>query len=207
MHGYGGIFKRKFMIDKFDGKYRFLSNFWKCVVEYNGIIFPSVEHAYQARKCICPVMWWFFLSITAGQAKRLGREIPCRSDWEAIKIGVMRDLIKRKFKNPELRWLLFETGTQELVEGNTWGDIFWGVCNGVGENWLGKILMEEREEIRKEYAKDMCHCQCHGDAQPNIMEFIPCCELINKKYIDENHNVDLDRVLILIRKYYEKQPG
>ena len=62
----------------------------------------------------------------------------------------MFDLVLEKFKqNPELKQKLLETGNQELIEGNTWNDTFWGVCNGQGQNWLGKILMLARSELNK----------------------------------------------------------
>lgn len=138
------------MIDSFSGTHRFLSNFWLCPVNYKGIEFRSVENAYQASKCVCPIMWWDFLTLSPGQAKRFGCKIPIRHDWEAIKVGVMRDLIRRKFQDPELIAMLLCTGDEELIEGNNWGDVWWGVCNGKGENWLGRILMEVREDLRKE---------------------------------------------------------
>jgi ribA/ribD-fused uncharacterized protein len=72
-----------------------------------------------------------------------------RDDWDDVKLGIMRDLVSRKFKqNKDLRLMLEATGDQELVEGNTWNDTFWGVCNGEGCNWLGKILMEVRDGTR-----------------------------------------------------------
>ena len=98
----------------------------------------------------CPIMWLFFLSGTAGQVKRLGGKVSMRGDWDEIKVGVMRDLIRIKFQDEQLVAELLCTGHKELIEGNTWNDIFWGVCNGKGENWLGRILMEVREDLRKE---------------------------------------------------------
>ena len=71
-----------------------------------------------------------------------------RSDWLDVRLRLMKELVRRKFENPELRSLLLSTGTTVLVEGNQWGDTFWGVCKGVGENHLGLILMEIREELR-----------------------------------------------------------
>jgi len=74
---------------------------------------------------------------------------PMRNDWEEVKVSVMRDLIRQKFKpGSELSDRLLDTGDWLLEEGNTWGDTFWGVCDGVGENWLGRLLMERRGELR-----------------------------------------------------------
>ena len=72
-----------------------------------------------------------------------------RKDWDDVKLDVMLWGIREKFKNEDLRQLLMETGEEELVEGNWWGDKFWGVSNGEGENHLGKILMRVREEVRQ----------------------------------------------------------
>ena len=61
----------------------------------------------------------------------------------------MRDCLRLKFEIPELREALLNTDNAKLIEGNWWGDKFWGICNGVGENNLGKLLMEVRDEIRR----------------------------------------------------------
>lgn len=79
-------------------------------------------------------------------AKRAGQRLALRPDWEQIKQAVMLNLQRQKYSYPELRTLLLATGNLELIEGNTWGDTYWGVCNGVGDNWLGKILMQVRAE-------------------------------------------------------------
>lgn len=71
-----------------------------------------------------------------------------RSDWEEVKLGVMEGLLREKFSDPELRRKLLATGERELVEGNDWGDSFWGVCAGRGKNHLGRLLMKLREELR-----------------------------------------------------------
>ena len=140
------------VINSFWGEYRFLSNFHPCVLNINDYVFPSVEHAYQAAKSLDPVMWDMFLdkgpqlTRTAAQAKRLGKNLVIRPDWDEIKIDVMRELIEIKFTNPQLRQLLVNTGDAQLVEGNNWGDTFWGVCRGYGHNHLGQLLMQERSK-------------------------------------------------------------
>jgi predicted NAD-dependent protein-ADP-ribosyltransferase YbiA (DUF1768 family) len=78
-----------------------------------------------------------------------GQKVTLRKDWEGVKIQVMRDVLRLKFANPGLRDRLLETGDRELIEGNTWGDTFWGVCRGSGKNWLGQLLMELRGELSK----------------------------------------------------------
>ena len=135
------------VITSFTGPYRFLSNFWMCRINSNGWSFPSTEHAYQALKSEDPADWAHIAQIASpGHAKRAGRYLKIRPDWEDIKVEVMRELIEIKFTNDQLRQMLVDTGDAELIEGNVWGDTFWGVCRGVGENNLGKLLMAERSK-------------------------------------------------------------
>jgi len=134
-------------ITSFSEENRFLSNFWPCVVKIEGIEYPSVEHAYQAAKTLNVAEREEIALLTAGQAKRRGYRVLLRDDWESIKLGVMEDLVRQKFIDRVLREKLLATGDEELIEGNDWGDKFWGVCDGEGENWLGKILMKVRSEV------------------------------------------------------------
>lgn len=139
------------MIGEFRGKYRFLSNFFKCEIKAFGLIFQSVEHAYQAAKCFDIADRLKFIGITAAEAKALGRTVKVRPDWEDVKINIMYNLLMQKFHdNKEFRALLDETGEELIVEGNTWGDTFWGVCNGKGSNHLGILLMKIRKLNREE---------------------------------------------------------
>jgi ribA/ribD-fused uncharacterized protein len=146
------------VIDKFEGEYRFLSNFWISPVEFNGRIFHSVEQAYQFEKCDDPVYQKAILEATTPRmAKKVGKKknmeelgVEIREDWEEVKLDVMKKLVTIKFKNPELKQKLIDTGDAELIEGNWWHDVFWGVCNGIGENHLGKILMEVRQILSQE---------------------------------------------------------
>lgn len=130
-------------------QYKWLSNFWLADVEYDGVVYPSTEHAYQAAKTkILEQREEIRSAKTCSQAKRLGQTVTMRADWEDIKIGVMHDLVRQKFtKHPALKEKLILTGRHHLVEGNTWKDKFWGVCDGEGENHLGRILMDVRAEI------------------------------------------------------------
>ena len=137
-------------IDRFMGKYRFLSNFYSSPIRHEGINYPTVEHAYQAAKTLHNVVRKEIAEEeTPGGAKRLGNQIQLRSDWEKIKVSIMRELIRQKFtKHAGLAKKLLDTGITKLIEGNTWGDTYWGVCNGVGNNKLGKILMGLRKQLR-----------------------------------------------------------
>lgn len=138
----------KNIINNFSGKYAFLSNFYPRSIRFEGIIFPSVEHAYQAAKTLDhAVRGMIARAPSAGKAKRMGQKLTLRPDWEKSKLTIMLKLVREKFKDPELEQLLYETESDELIEGNSWHDTFWGVCNGVGKNNLGKILMRVRTEI------------------------------------------------------------
>lgn len=135
------------MINEFRGEYRFLSNFWPCDIEIDGLTFPSAEHAYQAHKTLNAALRTEITRIeNPGQSKRFGGSIELRSDWERVKVGVMFRILCQKFSEPILAQMLLETHPHELVEGNSWGDTFWGVDNqtGDGENWLGGLLMLTR---------------------------------------------------------------
>jgi ribA/ribD-fused uncharacterized protein len=135
-------------VDRFEGPFRFLSNFYLSPVGYLGVEFPSAENAYQAAKSTDRETQLGFLSMTPGQAKRAGMKVALRADWESVKLSVMEDVVREKFRRKHLADMLLSTGGVELVEGNTWGDRFWGVCRGKGENHLGRILMKVRDELR-----------------------------------------------------------
>jgi ribA/ribD-fused uncharacterized protein len=141
------------MIDRFHDEHWWLSNFHPANIKVGDIVFPTVEHAYVAAKTeepFAPDDLEWFIGLSAGKVKRVGSQLELRSAWDDIKLSVMLDLTKIKYSeaNPELRKLLIATGDQELIEGNHWDDTFWGVCDGVGSNWLGHIIMDVREEIR-----------------------------------------------------------
>ena len=137
------------VIDSFTGEHRFLSNFYPSVIIINGKSYPTVEHAYQAAKTVeLHQRVWIQNSKTPGEAKRRGRRICMRPDWEQVKTRAMLVMLRKKFNISELKEELLKTDKATLIEGNTWGDTFWGVCNGVGENNLGKLLMKVREELK-----------------------------------------------------------
>jgi len=134
------------MIDRFTGQYEFLSNFYPCVIYDDGVTYNSVEHAYQAMKSLKREDRENIAACsTPGRAKRMGRKVELRSDWGDVYVDIMLGLLEQKFRNSTLKSQLCDTGEEELVEGNTWGDVEWGVCNGKGENMLGILLMALRE--------------------------------------------------------------
>lgn len=134
------------VIDRFDGQYRFLSNFYEAPLMFRGLVFENAEAAFHSQKC--PRRAKEFQGLTASQAKRLGRQVEMRPDWDKVRDQVMYEVVFEKFsQNLEIRELLKATGEAELIEGNTWNDRYWGVCNGIGQNRLGKILMRIRSEF------------------------------------------------------------
>ena len=137
------------MIDSFRNEYSFLSNYSCSPFCIDTVLFPTMEHYFQASKASNQEDYLrIAYAPTPGDAKRLGRRIQLRPDWEEVKDNVMLIGLRKKFADPELRDLLLATGDEELVEGNYWGDTYWGVCNGIGQNKLGKLLMQVREEIK-----------------------------------------------------------
>ena len=136
-------------IDSFDGMYSFLSNFFPCEIKYEGITYPTSEHAFQAAKTHDPNERMKIANVDSpGRAKKLGRKLKLRRDWGSVRIGIMAAILRIKFENADLRKRLLNTDDAELIEGNNWHDTFWGVCDGVGENNLGKLLMKIREETQ-----------------------------------------------------------
>jgi ribA/ribD-fused uncharacterized protein len=152
------------MITHFHDKYHFLCNFHPCIVKYedevDSRVYPSTEHAYQAAKFLnSEERAKVCAASTCAKAKKLGnrKDVKIRDDWEQVKLQVMETLLRQKFNKPEFKNSLLMTGNEELMEGNTWGDRFWGCTREhddrnepywKGQNWLGKLLMKIREEIR-----------------------------------------------------------
>ena len=140
------------MIDSFHGKYYFLSNFFDwSFTDKEGYFWPTSEHYFAAHKSKSQQgKDWIRQANNPATAKKRGRGIPIREDWEEIKFDVMWDALNYKFgtENDNLKKMLLDTLPHELIEGNYWGDTCWGVCNGVGENHLGKMLMRLRDELK-----------------------------------------------------------
>lgn len=131
----------------FFGKYRFLSNFFDATVLYNDVTYANNEAAFQAQKC--PKRAAEFASLNPSEAKRLGRCVELRYDWEYMKESIMHEIVLAKFtQNEWLRRRLLETGYSRLFEENNWGDTTWGTVNGKGKNLLGIILEDVRDELR-----------------------------------------------------------
>ncbi len=154
------------MINSFTGRYRFLSNFYPSKIEHRGISYPTVEHFYVSMKIDEGQLINTKYTTTEdcreiiskmtspGDVKRLGRTFKIRKDWDDLKLKIMKWAINEKFKDPELSLLLLSTESEEIIEGNTWHDNFFGICSckpceGKGQNNLGKILMESRSQIRE----------------------------------------------------------
>jgi ribA/ribD-fused uncharacterized protein len=145
------------VIESFEGEFRWLSNFEPCKMHHNDLEYETAEHAYQSSKTnSLHEKKAFTLSggYHAGKAKRKGRKVTIRFDWEDVKLSVMEEILRIKFcpvRNPKLALKLFNTDPCILIEGNTWGDVFFGVCDGEGENHLGKILMKIRSDLLSYY--------------------------------------------------------
>ena len=133
----------------FFGEYRFLSNFYACDILYEGIKYPSVEHAYQAAKTTSTRIRKRIAKIElAGAAKAFGQHMQIIANWEEKKLNVMNLLVLTKFTcYKELREKIMNTGNLHLEETNTWGDKYWGIFEGNGKNHLGEILMKVREYL------------------------------------------------------------
>jgi len=149
------------IIGAFIGRFRFLSNFYPAKVRYESTRFPTVEHAYQAAKFLADVevlvdgkvvrlRTLILEAKTPGKAKRLARKYAHlqRPSWKKEKLSIMRELVRQKFSCYNMSRRLIQTGHYQIIEGNGWGDTFWGMCGGNGKNHLGKILMELRKEFR-----------------------------------------------------------
>ena len=138
------------MINRFIDEYEFLSNFYPSpIYDDTGKEYPTVEHYFQAMKTFNPQERELIrLAKSPGKAKRIGRLVQLREDWEDRKLDIMEKALIQKFQIPKLREKLLATENEELVEGNFWNDTYWGVCKGEGENHLGKLLMNIREKIR-----------------------------------------------------------
>ena len=148
------------MIDKFYGDNLWLSNFANCRIQYDGYVYWSSQSAYQAQKIKGTPLQKdrikkVFTKIQPNQAKVLGAMIPLRDDWEEIRYKIMKQILDIKFRTYPYNELLLATDNQELIQGNQWHDITFGKCycdkhKGEGDNILGKIIMQIREQLKKE---------------------------------------------------------
>lgn len=137
-------------ITSFRDDYYFLSNFYPSTIRWQGKLWKTVEHAYAAAKTLDEDQRELIRKAsTPAMAKKLGRAVTLRENWDEVRLTVMEELLELKFSNPFLKPLLIQTGDRELIEGNNWNDKFWGVFRGEGENNLGRLLMELRQRIRE----------------------------------------------------------
>ncbi|MCV3213121.1 NADAR domain-containing protein [Plectonema radiosum NIES-515] len=140
--------------------YGCFSNFSPHGIEIRGTYWSTVEHYYQAQKFVGSVDAVIIPLISAAQtpeqAAALGRcsTRKVRCDWDVVKTEVMKEAVLKKFlTHAEIRETLLTTGDNLLVE-NSPNDYFWGCgANKTGENYLGKILMSVREEIRSLFCR------------------------------------------------------
>lgn len=146
-----------YRIDSFKEEYRFLSNFYQTPVNYKGLVYPNGEAAFQAQKCSSEEdKVKYTLNKNPVRAKQMGKKEPnLPTNWGELSLEVMLGVLRAKFAVPELAEKLLATGDAELVEGNTHHDNLWGNCtcpkcvNKVGQNRLGKLLMQVRKELRE----------------------------------------------------------
>lgn len=145
-------------ITAFRGDYAFLSNFFVVPVLMEGVTYSSVEHGYQAAKTVNPIhRKQIAAAATPALARQLGKQVTLRRYWDRQRDIVMLDLLRYKFAHPELAALLVATQMRMLLEGNTWGDKYWGVVRTAegwsGKNRLGNLLMKIRAELTKKSRK------------------------------------------------------
>lgn len=139
------------MIGPFRNDYYFLSNMYPCRIVIDGIEYSCAEAAFQTMKLANAEDRKMFIGLDGYEAKKLGRRVQLRPDWNTYRLAAMNIVVSNKFfQNGYLARKLLETGDDELVEVNTWNDTFWGVCNGKGQNWLGKLLMDLRNDLKEE---------------------------------------------------------
>lgn len=130
----------------FRNKFYFLSNMFPCTIKYRGFTFTCVESAFQA--CKDESRTKDFVGLNGFEAKKLGRRVHLRKDWDNVKVDIMEEILRIKFSNETLRKALLATGSIDITEENTWGDTYWGICNGVGKNTLGELLMKIRNDLK-----------------------------------------------------------
>ena len=138
-------------ITSFRGEFAFLSNMHSVPVEWDGRTYQNSEAAFQSAKALEPEERNAFCSLNGVSAKRQGKKVLLRRDWEDVKDEIMEEVVRAKFtQNPDLAQMLLDTGDVPITEGNTWHDTFWGVDTrtGQGENHFGKILMKVRDELK-----------------------------------------------------------
>lgn len=182
------------VINDFRGENEFLSNFYPSILIVDNEAYPTLEHAFQAAKTDDPLLKAKIRdAATARDAKRIGRSVTLIPDWDNKRLDIMASLVKQKFtEHLDLKCKLLLTGNKDLIEGNTWKDRFWGQDqNGVGENHLGKILMNVRAQLRAtEGSAFQVVLKLLQDKKLDVM--VPSLEFLLDlaKEIDSNSNSD-----------------
>jgi len=122
-----------------------------------GVEYPTVEHAFQAMKSLDRSERQVIAALeTPGRAKRAGRKVQLRRDWNQVSESAMRYLLRQKFRaGTQHARRLLATGDAEIVEWNSWHDTRWGRCacdrcGGQGDNKLGRALMRIRDELQEQ---------------------------------------------------------
>lgn len=168
---------------EFVGALAFCSNFCKCPCSYDGVVYPTSEHAFQAAKTLDKSIREQVRVMDVVEAKRFARTIPLRPNWNEIRVDVMEEILRSKFSNEKFKKMLIETGQKELIEVNYWGDTFWGQCpRGTGDNNLGKLLMK----LRSEFIDGFVHELTIGQKLEKLKGAIEWLELklLNEPYKD-----------------------
>jgi ribA/ribD-fused uncharacterized protein len=130
-------------------EYRWLSNYHDCDIFWMGLHFKNTEAAYQASKCSEISNAKVFQTMSGLEAKKHSHTFVARRYWDKMRYNIMAQLVFQKYLiHQDLREKLLATGDMYIEETNYWDDTFWGVCNGVGENNLGKITMATREYFK-----------------------------------------------------------
>lgn len=188
-------------VKSFRGKYGFLSNMYEVRFEWDGRTYNSSEAAFQSAKSLDPAERDRFSQMAGVTAKREGKKVALRGDWDVVKVDIMEEIVRAKFmQNPDILKLLVETGDMELIEGNRWHDKFWGVdiFSGEGENNLGRILMKVRAELggvdladqvaKMQEERDEARRKAEEERQAKIaaieaeMAALPECEFVGMEF-------------------------
>lgn len=131
------------------------SNLFRRPVDFQGVVYPTAEHAYQAGKARRPeVRDWLMAAPSPALLAMAAHGLyqwDVTPSWSRIKFDRMRGVLQAKFtQHDDLRKLLLSTGSARLVESATVDNAvnrLWGEVNGVGKNMLGELLMEVRAQL------------------------------------------------------------
>jgi hypothetical protein len=131
---------------EFKDEYWFLNNMCETPITYKDLTYRNVEAAFQAQKC--PDRAEEFVNLKGFEARKLGRKIKPRKDWNDVKESIMLELLEIKFSRRKYKKKLLRTEDEEIIYDNNWKDTFWGRYDGEGENVLGKLIMSIRDELQ-----------------------------------------------------------